>query len=140
MSLADRTCQPCQGGMPPLTPDQVAPLARQVPEWEVVDNHHLEREFRFPDFVTALGFVNAVGAEAESQGHHPDLELSWGRVGVTLYTHKIDGLAEADFVLAARIDRLAGGLPAGHENSCPPSTPDDERGVDSGHAGAPRET
>jgi 4a-hydroxytetrahydrobiopterin dehydratase len=106
MTLADQTCQPCRGGVPPLTAVQIAPLAAQVPDWELVDGHHLRRRFGFPDFAQALAFVVAIGAEAEAQGHHPDLELGWGRVVVTLYTHKIDGLAEADFVLAARIDRL----------------------------------
>ncbi len=104
--LADRTCEPCRGGTPPLGPDQIRPLAAQLPHWQVVDDHHLAREFRFPDFATALAFVNAAGGEAEIQDHHPDLELSWGRVGVKLYTHKIDGLAEADFILAARMDRI----------------------------------
>jgi len=107
MSLADRTCEPCRGGMPPLSAERIAPLAAQVPQWEVVRGHHLRREFSFPDFATALAFVNGVGAEAEAQAHHPDIELAWGRVLITLWTHKIDGLAEADFILAARIDRLA---------------------------------
>lgn len=106
MALADQNCVPCKGGVPPLTAGQIVPLAAQVPAWSVVDHHHLRRELSFPDFATALAFVNAVGAEAEAQAHHPDLELGWGRVAVTLYTHKIDGLAEADFILAARIDRL----------------------------------
>jgi 4a-hydroxytetrahydrobiopterin dehydratase len=106
MSLADRTCEPCRGGVPPLPPERIAPLAAQVPAWEVVRSHHLRREFRFPDFAQALAFVNRVGAQAEAQGHHPDLELAWGRVVVSIWTHKIDGLAEADFILAARIDRL----------------------------------
>jgi len=105
-SLADQDCVPCRGGVPPLTAAQIAPLATELPQWHVVADHHLEREFGFPDFATALAFVNAIGAEAESQGHHPDLQLGWGRVAVTLYTHKIGGLAQADFVLAARIDRL----------------------------------
>jgi 4a-hydroxytetrahydrobiopterin dehydratase len=105
-ALAEQDCLPCKGGVPPLTPAQIEPLARQVPRWRVVSHHHLEREFTFPDFATALAFVNAIGAEAERQGHHPDLELGWGRVDVTLLTHKIDGLAQADFVLAAKIDRL----------------------------------
>jgi 4a-hydroxytetrahydrobiopterin dehydratase len=106
MSLADETCQPCRGGVPPLGAAALAPLAAQVPAWTVVRGHHLRREFEFPDFATALAFVNRIGAEAEKQGHHPDLELAWGRVAVTLFTHKIDGLAEADFVMAAKIDRL----------------------------------
>jgi 4a-hydroxytetrahydrobiopterin dehydratase len=106
MALADQTCVPCRGGIPPLTPEEIAPLAEQIPDWTVVDDHRIRREFRFDDFAGALAFVNVIGAEAETQGHHPDLALSWGRVGVTLYTHKIDGLAEADFIMAARIDRL----------------------------------
>ncbi len=108
-SLADQNCIPCRGGVPPLTPAELAPLALQVPRWNVVSNHHLEREFAFTDFASALAFVNAIGAQAEAQGHHPDLALGWGRVHVTLYTHKIDGLARADFVLAAKIDRLGAG-------------------------------
>jgi 4a-hydroxytetrahydrobiopterin dehydratase len=106
MTLVDQTCQPCRGGVPPLGASAIAPLAKQVPDWEVVRGHHLRREFKFPDFATALAFVNRIGAEAEAQGHHPDLELGWGRVVVTIWTHKIDGLVEADFILAAKIDRL----------------------------------
>ena len=105
--LADRTCEPCHGGIPPLTDEALAPLAAELPDWEVVDGHHLRRQFRFPDFARALALVNAIGTEAEAQGHHPDLELSWGRVTVTWFTHAIDGLAEADFVMAARTDRIA---------------------------------
>ncbi len=105
--LADRECVPCRGGVPPLTPEQVAPLAAEVPDWEVVDCHHLRRAFPFPDFRTALEFVGQVGELAERQRHHPDLHLSWGRVLVEIWTHKIDGLSESDFVLAAKIDRLA---------------------------------
>jgi 4a-hydroxytetrahydrobiopterin dehydratase len=106
MSLADRTCEPCHGGVPPLPAARIAELAAEVPDWVVVNGHHLRRELRFPDFRSALQCVDAIGAEAERQGHHPDLELAWGRVAVTLWTHAIDGLAEADFILAARIDRL----------------------------------
>ena len=106
MSLADRTCEPCRGGVPPLTPARVAALAAEVPDWSVEGGHHLRRELRFADFRSALACVNAIGAEAERQAHHPDLELGWGRVVVTLWTHAIDGLAEADFILAAKIDRL----------------------------------
>ena len=85
---------------------ELDPLKRQLPEWEVVNEHHLHRIYRFPDFKTALDFVNRVGAVAEEQGHHPDLLLAWGRVEVTVFTHKVDGLTESDFVLAAKIDRL----------------------------------
>jgi len=103
--LADKRCVPCRGGVPPLTADQIKPLARQVEQWKVVKNHHVEREFEFPDFKSALDFVNRIGEIAEREDHHPDIELSWGRVGVRIWTHKIDGLTESDFVLAAKIDR-----------------------------------
>jgi 4a-hydroxytetrahydrobiopterin dehydratase len=104
--LAEKTCVPCRGGVPPLTADQIKPLQAQVKEWEVVKNHHLEREFLFPDFKSALGFVGKVGAIAEEQGHHPDICFAWGKARVTIWTHKIDGLTESDFILAAKIDRI----------------------------------
>lgn len=105
--LADRECAPCKGGVPPLTRAQIEPLAEQLDDgWSVVDDHHLHRHFDFPDFASALAFVNTIGALAEAQGHHPNLSLTWGEVTVDMWTHKIDGLAEADFVLAAKIDRL----------------------------------
>ena len=104
--LATRRCVPCRGGVPPLKGTELDELSRQVPEWEVVDEHHLKREFRFNNFREALDFVNRVGALAEEQAHHPDIELGWGRVGVTIFTHKIDGLTESDFILAAKVDRL----------------------------------
>lgn len=103
--LASRSCVPCRGGVPPLTPEEIRPLHGQVAAWRVVDNHHLSREFRFADFATALHFVNAVGEIAEAQGHHPDIQLAWGRVGVDIWTHKINGLTESDFILAAKIDQ-----------------------------------
>lgn len=81
-------------------------LADQLPAWKVIEEHHVEKSFLFPDFRTALGFVNRVGETAEQQGHHPDLTLSWGKVEVRIYTHKIKGLTESDFILAAKIDRL----------------------------------
>ncbi len=104
--LADRTCVPCQGGTPPLKGDDLQGLLRQLDGWNVVNQHHLHREFRFPDFLSALAFTNQVGQLAESQGHHPDIHLAWGKVGITVWTHKIDGLTESDFVLAAKIDQL----------------------------------
>ena len=105
--LAQKECIPCRGGVPPLRGDELKPLAAQVPQWQVVDEHHLEREFRFPDFKYALAFTNLVGELAEAQGHHPDILLAWGKVKVTIWTHKIDGLTESDFVLAAKIDSLS---------------------------------
>ena len=104
--LAEKTCIPCRGGVPPLTAGEIRPLEGQVPEWQVVNDHHLERHFTFPDFKTALRFVNQVGTVAEEQGHHPDILLAWGKVGITIWTHKINGLTDSDFILAAKLDRL----------------------------------
>jgi 4a-hydroxytetrahydrobiopterin dehydratase len=103
MSLSDKHCVPCRGGVPPLTGAELERLAQQLPEWHIVNQHHLVRYFSFPDFRTALDFVNKAGAIAEEEGHHPDLLLSWGKVEVTIWTHKIDGLTESDFILAAKI-------------------------------------
>ena len=104
--LADKHCVPCRGGVPPLRGDELARYSRQLEGWKVAVEHHLEKSFAFPDFVSALAFVNRAGAVAEQEGHHPDLGLSWGRVDVKIWTHKIDGLTESDFILAAKIDRL----------------------------------
>jgi len=104
--LADKTCVPCRGGVPALKGEALRAIALQIPAWAVVNEHHLFRNFEFPDFVTALAFVNRVGAVAEQQGHHPDILLAWGRAEVTTYTHKIDGLTESDCILAAKIDQL----------------------------------
>jgi 4a-hydroxytetrahydrobiopterin dehydratase len=80
-------------------------MERLQGEWEVVDEHHLSANYAFPDFAQALAFVNILGAIAEEQGHHPDLALAWGKVGVEIWTHKVDGLTESDFVLAAKAER-----------------------------------
>lgn len=109
MPLADQTCVPCQGGVPPLTPAEIEPLLAQLEGWTAVDHHHLTKAWTFEEFADALAFTNAVGAIAEEQWHHPDITLSWGKVGVTIWTHKIDGLAEADFVFAAKCDRAFAG-------------------------------
>ena len=106
-ALAEKECVPCKGGVPPLKGEQLERYRAQVPEWKVVNEHHLERAFKFPDFKSALAFTNRVGNLAEEQGHHPDIFLAWGKVSVTIWTHKIDGLTESDFILAAKIDRLA---------------------------------
>ena len=106
MDLAAKQCVPCRGGVPPLAPEVIEGLLSQVPDWQVVRGHHLVRTVPFPDFRSALDFVNSVGSLAEEQGHHPDLYLSWGKVEIHIWTHKIDGLTESDFILAAKIDRL----------------------------------
>jgi len=107
MSLADKTCVPCRGGVPPLKGDGLNALKKELPDWEVVGEHHLHKAFRFPDFQKALDFVNRAGAIAEQQGHHPDILLAWGKAEVTIFTHKIDGLTESDFVLAAKINQVS---------------------------------
>jgi 4a-hydroxytetrahydrobiopterin dehydratase len=107
MDLAEKHCVPCRGGVPPLSREEIDKLLPQIPGWEVADGHHLVRRFTFPDFVSALAFVNRAGAIAEEQGHHPDLYLSWGKVEVRIWTHKINGLTESDFILAAKIGRVS---------------------------------
>lgn len=104
--LASKTCVPCRGGVPPLKGADLAALREQVEGWEVVEEHHIRKTFKFPDFRQALEFVNRVGDLAEEQGHHPDIYLTWGKAEITTWTHKIDGLTESDFILAAKIDKL----------------------------------
>jgi 4a-hydroxytetrahydrobiopterin dehydratase len=105
--LVDSRCVPCQGGVEPLKADAVEAYKKQLsPDWQVIDNHHLQREYTFKNFRQALEFVTKVGALAETQGHHPDIYLSWGKVKISLWTHRIDGLHENDFILASKIDRL----------------------------------
>ncbi|MGC1649985.1 MAG: 4a-hydroxytetrahydrobiopterin dehydratase [Candidatus Sulfotelmatobacter sp.] len=107
--LADKQCVPCRGGVPPLNGSELQKLHALVPRWTVEKDHHIHREFKFPDFRQALDFVNRVGSLAEEQGHHPDILLAWGKAEITLWTHKIDGLSESDFIMAAKIDRLSAG-------------------------------
>jgi len=104
--LKEMTCVPCQGGVPPLTAGQIEPLLAQLKNWQVVDGHHLRKTWAFADFLGALDFVNRIGHLAEAEGHHPDLYLTWGKTEVQIFTHKIDGLSESDFVLAAKIDQI----------------------------------
>ena len=105
--LARRACVPCRGGVPPLAGQELADLQAALGGgWQAVDEHHLEKEFGFEDFRSALDFTNRVGELAEEQGHHPDIYLSWGHVRTQIWTHKIDGLTESDFILAAKIDEL----------------------------------
>ena len=105
-SLADKTCVPCRGGTPALKGSALSDFRQQLPEWKVVDEHHLIRAYKFPDFRSALAFVNKVGELAEQQGHHPDILLAWGKVEITIWTHAVNGLTESDFILAAKIQRL----------------------------------
>ena len=105
--LANEKCEPCHGGVPPVKGDERQRLAQRLAEgWRIINEHHLEKEFRFPDFMQALAFTNRVGAIAEEEQHHPDIYLAWGKVRVTIWTHAIDGLSRNDFVLAAKIDQI----------------------------------
>ncbi len=106
--LAHRYCKPCRGQVAPLGDEEREQLRRKLGGgWRLVDGHHLEKRFRFADFRQALAFVNRVGELAEAVDHHPDLHLAWGRVTLSIWTHKIDGLSETDFVFAAKVDELA---------------------------------
>lgn len=102
--LARKHCVPCRKGTPPLKGIALRPFAEGAPFWKVIEEHHLLKTFLFLDFAQALEFVNRLGAVAEQEGHHPDLCLSWGQVDVKIFTHKIDGLSENDFILAAKVD------------------------------------
>ena len=106
--LASKTCVPCSGAVPRLAGADVDRLLAELDRWSVERDHHLAKAFVFADFADALAFVNRVGALAEEQGHHPDMHLSWGKVRVLVWTHKVDGLTESDFILAAKIDEAYG--------------------------------
>lgn len=104
--LLAKRCIPCKGGVPPLDAAAIAPLEKELgEEWDVIDEHHLFREFKFKDFAQALAFTVKIGEISQDQNHHPDIHLSWGMVGVEIFTHKIDGLTESDFVLAAKFSQ-----------------------------------
>ena len=106
--LAQKECVPCKGGVPALKGFELNKLAGQLSEgWQVIDEHHLEKEYKFKNFREALEFTNRIGELAESQNHHPDILLAWCKVKLTIFTHKIDGLTESDFVLAAKVERLS---------------------------------
>lgn len=105
--LAKKSCVPCSGGVPPLKGKELQELASQLPPWTVVEEHHLHREYKFKNFKEALEFVNRVGEVAETEGHHPDIWFTWGKVKIDILTHAIDGLTESDFVLAAKIEELS---------------------------------
>ncbi len=104
--LASKSCVPCRGGVPPLKGGDLASLQSQVDGWAVVEEHHIRKMFKFPNFREALKFVDKVGEVAEEQRHHPDIYLAWGKVEVAIWTHKINGLTESDFILAAKINQL----------------------------------
>lgn len=105
--LSEKNCVPCRGGVPPLKGESLKELHRALGEsWKVIDEHHLEKDYLFKNFREALDFTNKMGEIAEREGHHPDIVLSYGKVKVLLWTHKIDGLSESDFILAAKYDKI----------------------------------
>jgi 4a-hydroxytetrahydrobiopterin dehydratase len=104
--LSNRECVPCRGGVPPLRGAEITELLKELNGWDVVEEHHLLKNYKFKDFAESLAFVNRVGQLAEQQGHHPDISFGWGHATITIWTHKIDGLTESDFILAAKIDVL----------------------------------
>ena len=105
--LASRECVPCRGGMPPMRGDEIKEFADELGgEWEVIGEHHLQKRYEFKNFLEAQGFVQQVGELAEEQDHHPDICFGWGYAEIKIWTHKIDGLSESDFILAAKIDAL----------------------------------
>src|SRR5262249_20265854 len=106
--LAEKTCVPCKGGVPPLERTAAEKLLTQAPAWKLADDaRSIQRSFRFPNFSKAIRFVDKVGELAETEGHHPDIHFGWGYANITLSTHKIKGLHENDFIMAAKINRLA---------------------------------
>lgn len=107
--LASRECVPCRGGVPPMRGDEINKLLKELDGWEVVKEHHLRKTYTFDNFRAALDFVNRVGQLAQEQSHHPDICFGWGRAEITIWTHKIDGLTESDFILAAKINKIAEG-------------------------------
>ena len=109
-ALAEKTCTPCRGGVPPLTPEEAESYHVQAPDWSLVDGAtRIERRFRFKDFREAFAFVARAAELAETEGHHPDISFGWGYATVSLRTKKIKGLHENDFIMAAKLDRRAEG-------------------------------
>ena len=106
--LTEKTCVPCRGGVPPLAGDEAESFLAETPGWELREGKRIERTYKFKNFRETLNFVNRVGELAEEQGHHPDICFGWGKAEITIWTHKIDGLTESDFILAAKIDNLSG--------------------------------
>ena len=105
--LAEKKCAPCDGGTPALKGQELQTLALKLGGgWQVVDEHHLEKEYKFKDFREALDFTNKVGELAEKIGHHPDIYLAWGKVKLTVWTHSAGGLTENDFIFAAKVNKL----------------------------------
>lgn len=110
IDLSSKKCVPCEGGIPPMARGDAQKLLSEVSSWELVDEGVLKirRKFKFKDFKGALLFVNKIGEIAEEEGHHPEIELGWGKANITLYTHAVSGLSENDFIMAAKINKING--------------------------------
>ncbi len=109
MDLTQKKCVPCEGGVPPMKPEEALKMQEQVNDWKLLTTsgiHNLEKRFKFKDFAAAMEFVNKVAALAEEEGHHPDITINWNKVTLQLSTHAIKGLSENDFIMAAKIDKL----------------------------------
>jgi 4a-hydroxytetrahydrobiopterin dehydratase len=105
--LKNRRCVPCQGGIPPLTPDEASQLLKQTEGWDLIESStKIRRTFTFKNFLSAQAFAVKVGTLSESENHHPDITYGWGFCTVLFYTHKINGLHENDFIMAAKINSL----------------------------------
>ncbi|MSO65754.1 MAG: 4a-hydroxytetrahydrobiopterin dehydratase [Alphaproteobacteria bacterium] len=109
MTLSDRVCRPCRRGTPPLAAAEARRLLDELPQWTLAaDAKSIERTFAFKGFTPALVLVQRIGALAEEQGHHPDIAFGWGYARIVFTTHDIGGLHDNDFIMAAKVDRLAG--------------------------------
>lgn len=107
MELAEQKCKPCSGDTPPLEGEELQSYKKRVDErWELIDDHHLKRDYDFKNFRQALDFTVKIGEMSEEEGHHSEIVLTWGKVSVTVYTHAIDGLSDNDFIWAAKADQL----------------------------------
>jgi 4a-hydroxytetrahydrobiopterin dehydratase len=107
-SLIDKHCVPCQGGVPPLSQKEAKELLKQLQaDWKINDSGHLHKRYKFKDFMAAMNLANKIAAIAEKEGHHPNLTIAWGELQAEIWTHKINGLTESDFILAAKIEAVA---------------------------------
>jgi len=106
MALAEKKCEACISATRSLSREEFADYLDELKDWTVVEDHHLSKSYKTKNFVEALQLANKIGELAEEEGHHPDLLVRWGELKIDLFTHKVNGLTEADFVLAAKIDRL----------------------------------
>lgn len=105
-NLSEKKCVPCEGGTPPLADNEIAQLRKEVPRWEVEENKKIKRSFKFVNFKQTMDFVNQVADIAEEEGHHPDMNVTYGSCDITLWTHAINGLSENDFIIASKIDKI----------------------------------